>query len=77
MPAVCEEAVIAGELFRFDREGLSGYLGEGFDRAKAARHWLEGLLLHPFGAYILSDRFPDALPTSPYALSALLRTAAG
>ncbi len=75
MPAVCEEAVIAGELFRFDREGLSGFLGEGFDLAEAAARWLEGLLLHPFGAYIVSDRFPETLPGSVPALQELLLAA--
>ena len=73
MPRVCEEAVITAELFRFDREGLSGYFGECFDRESAAEGCLTGLLLHPFGANIIFDRFPDALPDSLAALRALLR----
>ena len=72
MPRVREEAVITAELFRFDREGLTGYLGEGFDGAAAAERCMTGLLLHPFGANIISDRFPDALPDSAAALRALL-----
>ena len=77
LPRVCEEAVIIGELFRFDPAGLSGFLGEGFDGAAAAERCLTGLLQHPFGAYIVSDRFPDALPGSVEALRGLLRAALG
>ncbi|MEA4824334.1 MAG: aminoglycoside phosphotransferase family protein [Clostridiaceae bacterium] len=56
-PQVCEHAIVAAELFRFDRAGLAGYFGDEFDREELAAICMDGLLVHDFGANVLSDRF--------------------
>ncbi len=53
-PKVYEEALIAAELFDFDRTLLRGYFGD-YRREKLARLCLDGLLLHPFGGDIVKQ----------------------
>ncbi|MDY5014952.1 MAG: aminoglycoside phosphotransferase family protein [Eubacteriales bacterium] len=72
-PQAAEHAIVAAELFRFDRAGLEGFFGEDFSPERLAEVCMEGLLTHDFGANVIADRFGTDFP----GLAALRRALTG
>ncbi len=68
-PEIYEQALIASELFNFDPILLHGYFGD-MPRAKLAQLCLDGLLMHDFGADIVTGNI--APPESFDSLKTLL-----
>jgi tRNA A-37 threonylcarbamoyl transferase component Bud32 len=58
-PVCCEYAVVAGELFAFDKSFMSGFFGET-SKEEIVEICFNGLLLHDFGAGIIRGNFHDA-----------------
>lgn len=51
-PAIYEQALVASELFRFDRDYLRGYFGD-YDDQELAELCFQGLLIHDFGGDVV------------------------
>lgn len=54
-PICYEHALVASELFRFDKALLRGFFGE-YDPKTLAKLILDGLLLHDFGGDVIAQR---------------------
>ena len=67
-PIWYEQALIAVELFDFDRTLLRGYFGE-YDPERLAKLCLDGLLIHDFGGNIAAEHLGD--PDGFHSLGAL------
>jgi tRNA A-37 threonylcarbamoyl transferase component Bud32 len=58
-PVCCEYAVVAGELFAFDKSFMRGFFGES-SKEEIVEICFNGLLLHDFGAFILRGNIHHA-----------------
>lgn len=53
-PAIYEQALVASELFQFDKDFLRGYFGE-YDSRELTELCFQGLLIHDFGGDIVGQ----------------------